>query len=169
MHLFYAIVLILCTWAIRNIRFEFNEFTELVTGVSICLIFLVLWIIMNIVKQLAAGEGRLLGVVTRFVLVFLGNVIVSCLFWIPVTRPLLAHMLHHPVKGAGRSNLNYDHSMGEALGVPNSGLLVPPAAHISLDEPLESLLQHKRFRLSFLSFAERYLLFNCRNLKCLHQ
>lgn len=109
---------------------------------------------MNIVKQLAAGEGRLLGVVTRFVLVFLGNVIVSCLFWIPVTRPLLAHMLHHPVKGAGRSNLNYDHSMGEALGVPNSGLLVPPAAHISLDEPLESLLQHKRFRLSFLSFAE---------------
>jgi hypothetical protein len=40
MHLFYALVLILCTWAIRNIRFEFNEFTELVTGVSICLIFL---------------------------------------------------------------------------------------------------------------------------------
>ncbi|KAH9531567.1 hypothetical protein CY35_19G044800 [Sphagnum magellanicum] len=154
MHLFYALVLILCTWAIRNIRFEFNEFTELVTGVSICLIFLVLWIIMNIVKQLAAGGGRLLGVFARFVLVFLGNVVVSCLFWIPVTRPLLAHMLHHPVLGAGRSNLNYDHSMGEALGVPNSGLLVPPAAHISLDEPLESLLQHKRFRLSFLSFAE---------------
>jgi hypothetical protein len=71
MHLFYALVLILCTWAIRNIRFEFNEFTELVTGVSICLIFLVLWIIMNIVKQLAAGGGRLLGVVARFVLVFL--------------------------------------------------------------------------------------------------
>jgi hypothetical protein len=99
-------------------------------------------------------------VLTKFcvILVGQGNVIVSCLFWIPVTRPLLAHMLHHPVLGAGRSNLNYDHSMGEALGVPNSGLLVPPAAHISLDEPLESLLQHKRFRLSFLSFAERYLL-----------
>jgi hypothetical protein len=31
----------------------------------------VLWIIMNIVKQLAAGEGRLLGVVARFVLVLL--------------------------------------------------------------------------------------------------
>jgi hypothetical protein len=31
----------------------------------------VLWIIMNIVKQLAAGGGRLLGVVARFVLVFL--------------------------------------------------------------------------------------------------
>jgi hypothetical protein len=95
-------------------------------------------------------------VLTEFcvILVGQGNVIVSCLFWIPVTRPLLAHMLHHPVLGAGRSNLKYDHSMGEALGVPNSGLLVPPAAHISLDEPLESLLQHKRFRLSFLSFAE---------------
>lgn len=79
-----------------------------------------------------------------------------CLFWIPVARPLWAYIALSPILKRGHLNHWNDPSMGQALGVPHSGLLIPPASKIKLDEPLEILLKHKRFHRSFLEFAERY-------------
>lgn len=47
--------------------------------------------------------------------------------------------------------------MGEALGIPDSGLLLQrePAQVIDPNEPLDKLLLDKRFRQSFMAFADR--------------
>lgn len=49
-------------------------------------------------------------------------------------------------------------SMGEALGIPDSGLLLQrePAQVIDPNEPLDKLLLDKRFRQSFMAFADRF-------------
>lgn len=47
--------------------------------------------------------------------------------------------------------------MGRALGIPDSGLLVQQESIQSIDpnEPLDKLLTDRRFRQSFVEFADR--------------
>lgn len=51
--------------------------------------------------------------------------------------------------------------MGRALGIPDSGLLLPTTTvqDIDMNEPLGKLLLNKRFRQSFMAFADRFVLF----------
>lgn len=48
-------------------------------------------------------------------------------------------------------------TMGQALGIPDSGLLTQrePSQAIDPNEPLDKLLLNKRFRQSFMAFADR--------------
>lgn len=48
--------------------------------------------------------------------------------------------------------------MGRALGIPDSGLLVPRESMQLVDpnEPFDKLLSNRRFRQSFMEFADRY-------------
>lgn len=48
-------------------------------------------------------------------------------------------------------------SMGQALGIPDSGLLSQndPTLDVDPNQPLDKLLLNKRFRLSFMEFADR--------------
>lgn len=48
--------------------------------------------------------------------------------------------------------------MGQALGIPDSGLLFRKEEYRPVDpnEPLDKLLLNKRFRQSFMEFADRY-------------
>lgn len=47
--------------------------------------------------------------------------------------------------------------MGQALGIPDSGLLSQndPTLDVDPNQPLDKLLLNKRFRLSFMEFADR--------------
>lgn len=49
-------------------------------------------------------------------------------------------------------------TMGQALGIPDSGLLfqMEPTPIIGPNAPFDKLLQDKRFRQSFMAFADRY-------------
>ncbi|CAK7332439.1 unnamed protein product [Dovyalis caffra] len=49
--------------------------------------------------------------------------------------------------------------MGQALGIPDSGLLLQrdPVSVIDPNEPLDKLLRNKRFRQSFMAFADSCL------------
>lgn len=51
-------------------------------------------------------------------------------------------------------------TMGQALGIPDSGLLVQRELTQVIDpkEPLDKLLPNKRFRQSFMAFADRCFL-----------
>lgn len=51
-------------------------------------------------------------------------------------------------------------TMGQALGIPDSGLLVLRESTQVIDpkEPLDKLLLNKRFRQSFMAFADRFFL-----------
>lgn len=57
-------------------------------------------------------------------------------------------------------------TMGQALGIPDSGLLLPRviAVDIDMNEPLDKLLLNKRFRHSFMAFADRFAFIL--NLRC---
>ena len=48
--------------------------------------------------------------------------------------------------------------MSQALGIPDSGLLFQTDSALVIDpnEPLNKLLLDKRFRQSFMAFADRY-------------
>jgi len=47
--------------------------------------------------------------------------------------------------------------MSQALGIPDSGVLAQsePISRIDPNEPLDKLLMNKRFRQSFMAFADR--------------
>ncbi|MFS7994742.1 putative RGS domain superfamily protein [Helianthus anomalus] len=57
-------------------------------------------------------------------------------------------------------------TMGEALGIPDSGSLSQNDATLDVDpnDPLDKLLQNKRFLLSFMEFADR----SCLHLNCIN-
>eukprot|EP01018_Ginkgo_biloba_P023202 Gb_26781 [translate_table: standard] len=65
-----------------------------------------------------------------------------------MTRPLFAQL------SMRKWDSNKFETMGQVLGVPDSGLLFSAGMPLNLDEPLEKLLQHKRFRQSFMAFAD---------------
>lgn len=50
--------------------------------------------------------------------------------------------------------------MGQVLGIPESGLLLQREQAVDIDpnEPLDKLLLNKRFRQSFMAFADRYFI-----------
>lgn len=54
-------------------------------------------------------------------------------------------------------------TMGQALGIPDSGLLAQnePISAIDTNEPLDKLLLNKRFRQSFMAFADRLKILLC--------
>jgi len=58
-------------------------------------------------------------------------------------------------------------TMSQALGIPDSGILLQRESTSILDpnEPLEKLLLNRRFRQSFMEFADRFYSFSfCENL-----
>ena len=80
------------------------------------------------------------------------SILVLTFFSISSSQPLLSQ-----ISLRKRESLEYD-SMGQALGIPDSGLLLQREPEIVMDpnEPLEKLLLNKRFRQSFMAFADRY-------------
>ncbi|EFJ14232.1 hypothetical protein SELMODRAFT_156749 [Selaginella moellendorffii] len=137
----YPAILLLATWKVRHIRFEFDEFKELLKAASICALMLVVWAGMFVAAQL---DSKVV-VTTRFIVAV--SVGVLFLFWIPIAKPV--HDLFH----GRRSNHRYS-TMGQALGVPVSGAISQPLIAFNFNRPLELLLEHRRFRQSYLAFAD---------------
>lgn len=66
--------------------------------------------------------------------------------------------ISQPLASLLTKNDQQDYSMmGRALGIPDSGPLVPHGSAQSIDpnEPLDKLLTNRRFRQSFMEFADR--------------
>lgn len=82
---------------------------------------------------------------------FQAGILVSTLFSISSSQPLLSQ-----ISLRRREPLEFE-TMGKALGIPDSGLLLQlePTAAINPSEPLDKLLLDKRFRQSFMAFADR--------------
>lgn len=82
------------------------------------------------------------------------SILVLALFSISISQPLLSQ-----ISLRRRDPLEFE-TMGQALGIPDSGLLLQkePAIAIDPSEPLDKLLLNKRFRHSFMAFADRCVL-----------
>lgn len=148
LHFFYLFVLVGITWKIRHIEFKFDEFKELVKGVAITLIFLGVWIAFYIANEVHHEETTSLMVASRFTLMLTANIVVLSFFLMSMSRPLF-----NQLSTRKRESDNFE-TMGQVLGIPDSGLLFPTGMPLNLDEPIEKLLDQKKFRHSFMAFAD---------------
>lgn len=80
------------------------------------------------------------------------SILVQALFSLSSSQPLLTQI------SLRRKAPQEFETMGQALGIPDSGLLLQTEAVQVIDpnEPLDKLLLDKRFRQSFMAFADRF-------------
>ncbi|XP_054808038.1 regulator of G-protein signaling 1 isoform X2 [Prosopis cineraria] len=94
-----------------------------------------------------------LQVVSRFLLLVMASILVMAFFSISTSQPLLSQI------SLRRRESREFYTMGQALGIPDSGVLAQndPISVIDANEPLDKLLLNKRFRHSFMAFADSCL------------
>ncbi|XP_008796039.2 regulator of G-protein signaling 1 isoform X2 [Phoenix dactylifera] len=151
-HAFYIAALIGVTRAVRHIEFRFHEFKDLLQGIIVSSIAVGFWIGAYILNEV--HEDILwVQVVSRFLLLVTASVLVLVFFSMSVSQPLLSQ-----ISLRKRESTEFV-TMGQALGIPGCGLLVQTAsvAGVDLHQPLDKLLQDKRFRQSFMDFADSCL------------
>ena len=92
---------------------------------------------------------------TWFRYVSQASILVLVFFSISIAQPLLSQ-----ISLRKREPLEFK-TMGQALGIPDSGLLLQREQAVVIDpnEPLDKLLLNKNFRQSFMAFADRYFYF----------
>ncbi|XP_030496923.2 regulator of G-protein signaling 1 [Cannabis sativa] len=154
LHALYVIVLVGFTGAIRHIEFRFDELKDLWNGILVSASSIGIWVAAYILNEIH-DDISWLQVVSRFLLLVMAGILVLTLFSISSSQPLLSQI---SLRRTRREPLEFD-SMGKALGITDSGLLLQRelTAVINPTEPLNELLLNKRFRLSFMAFADSCL------------
>ncbi|BFG16251.1 hypothetical protein CerSpe_025250 [Prunus speciosa] len=152
LHAIYVAILVGFTGAIQHIEFRFDELRDLWQGILISASSIGVWVAAYILNEIH-DDISWLQVVSRFALLVTASILVLSFFSISSSQPLLSQ-----ISLRKREPLAFE-TMGQALGIPNSGLLLPrePAPVIDPNEPLDKLLMNKRFRQSFMSFADSCL------------
>ncbi|CAL2231050.1 unnamed protein product [Prunus armeniaca] len=152
LHAIYVAILVGFTGAIRHIEFRFDELRDLWQGILVSASSIGVWVAAYILNEIH-DDISWLQVVSRFALLVTASILVLSFFSISSSQPLLSQ-----ISLRKREPLAFE-TMGQALGIPNSGLLLPrePAPVIDPNEPLDKLLMNKRFRQSFMSFADSCL------------
>ncbi|XP_034202020.1 regulator of G-protein signaling 1 isoform X2 [Prunus dulcis] len=152
LHAIYVAILVGFTGAVRHIEFRFDELRDLWQGILVSASSIGVWVAAYILNEIH-DDISWLQVVSRFALLVTASILVLSFFSISSSQPLLSQ-----ISLRKREPLAFE-TMGQALGIPNSGLLLPrePAPVIDPNEPLDKLLMNKRFRQSFMSFADSCL------------
>lgn len=150
--LFYIAALVVITGAIHHIEFKFDELKDLWRAILVTVFSICAWAVAYVLNE-THEEIRWLQVSTRCVLLVVGSFLVVAFFSVSFSQPLVSVMSLNK-----KESFNMK-TMGEALGIPDSGLLSQndPTLDVDPNEPLDKLLLNKRFRLSFMQFADSCL------------
>ncbi|BAB01074.1 unnamed protein product [Arabidopsis thaliana] len=149
LHALYVLALIAFTRAVRHVEFRFDELRDLWKGILVSATSIVIWVTAFVLNEIHE-EISWLQVASRFVLLVTGGILVVVFFSISSNQPLLSQ-----ISLKKRQNFEFQR-MGQALGIPDSGLLFRKEEFRPVDpnEPLDKLLLNKRFRHSFMEFAD---------------
>lgn len=152
LHALYVAVLVGFTGAIRHIEFRFDEFRDLWQGILVSALLIGVWVSAYILNEVH-DDISWLQVVSRFMLLITASILVPVFFSISISQPLLSQ-----ISLRKRESLEFK-TMGQALGIPDSGLLLQREQAVVIDpnEPLDRLLLNKKFRQSFMAFADSCL------------
>ncbi|MBA0828654.1 hypothetical protein Goarm_013302, partial [Gossypium armourianum] len=152
LHALYVAVLVGFTGAIRHIEFRFDELKDLWQGILVSASLIGLWVSAYILNEIHDNISWL-QVTSRFILLFTASILVLVFFSISISQPLLTQ-----ISFIKREPIEFK-TMCQALGIPDSGLLLHREQAVVIDpnEPLDKLLTHKRFRQSFMAFADSCL------------
>nr|XP_043608775.1 regulator of G-protein signaling 1 [Erigeron canadensis] len=148
----YIGALVAITGAVHHIEFKFDELKDLWRSILITLFSIVVWVVAYVLNE-THEEIMWLQVTTRCMLLVVASFLVVAFFSISFSQPLVSVMSLNK-----KESFNVK-TMGEALGIPDSGLLslTDPTLDVDPNEPLDKLLLNKRFRSSFMAFADSCL------------
>ncbi|XP_058787044.1 regulator of G-protein signaling 1-like isoform X3 [Vicia villosa] len=112
----------------------------------------VVWVTAYILNEIHDNISWL-QVASRFLLLVLASILVLAFFSISSSQPLLSQI------SLRRRESREFRTMGQALGIPDSGVLTQsePISRIDPNEPLDKLLMNKKFRQSFMAFSDSCL------------
>ncbi|MBA0563243.1 hypothetical protein Golob_008234, partial [Gossypium lobatum] len=152
LHSLYVAVLMGFTRAIRHIEFRFDELRDLWQGILGSASLIGVWVFAYILNEIH-DDISWLQVASRFMLLLTASILVLVFFSISIAQPLLSQ-----ISLRKREPLELK-TMGQVLGIPESGLLLQREQAVDIDpnEPLDKLLLNKRFRQSFMAFADSCL------------
>ncbi|XP_024933877.3 regulator of G-protein signaling 1 [Ziziphus jujuba] len=152
LHTLYVATLVGFTAAIRHIEFRFDELRDLWRGILISASTIGVWTAAYILNEVH-DDVSWLQAASRFLLLVTASILILALFSLSSSQPLLSQ-----ISLRRREPLEYE-TMGQALGIPDSGLLLQREKALVIDpsEPLDKLLLNKRFRHSFMAFADSCL------------
>ncbi|XP_072957952.1 regulator of G-protein signaling 1 isoform X1 [Typha angustifolia] len=151
-HGLYIAALTGITNAVRHIEFRFHEFKDLLQGIIVSSIVVGFWIGAYVLNEIHE-DIPWVQVCSRFLLLVMASILVLVFFSKSVSQPL-----HSQISLRKRETLEFM-TMGQALGIAESGLFVQTetASEVNLNQPLDKLLVHNRFRQSFMAFADSCL------------
>ncbi|KAK1319731.1 Regulator of G-protein signaling 1 [Acorus calamus] len=149
LHGLYVASLVGVTRALRHIEFRFHEFDDLSQGITVSSISIGLWVATYILNELHE-DIPWLQVLSRFLLLVTASILVLAFFSLSVSQPLLSQMSLRK-----REHLELK-TMSSALGIRDNGIILRTAM-LDINRPLDELLQHTRFRQSFMAFADSCL------------
>lgn len=152
LHTLYVTALVGFTRAIRHIEFRFDELKDLWWGILFSASSIGVWVTAYILNEIH-DEISWLQIASRFLLLIMASILVQALFSLSSSQPLLTQI------SLRRREPQEFETMGQALGIPDSGLLLQTEAVQVIDpnEPLDKLLLDKKFRQSFMAFADSCL------------
>ncbi|XP_047307509.1 regulator of G-protein signaling 1 isoform X2 [Impatiens glandulifera] len=152
LHGLYIVGLIAFTRAIHHVEFRFHELKDLWRGILVSASSIGLWVVAYVLNEIHE-EITWLQVASRFMLLVMTSIFVLAFFSISISQPLLSQM---SLRRREHPELK---TMGQVLGVPDSGLLVPVESNLQIDpnQPLDKLLLNRSFRQSFMAFADSCL------------
>ncbi|KAE9454182.1 hypothetical protein C3L33_13916, partial [Rhododendron williamsianum] len=151
-HALYVASLVGLTAAIRHIEFRFHELKDLWRGILMSTSSIGIYVVAYVLNEIH-DDIEELQVASRFLLLTMASIYVLAFFSISSSQPLVSQMSLRKKDGPDFE------TMGQALGIPDSGLLVQRESTQVIDpkEPLDKLLPNKRFRQSFMAFADSCL------------
>ncbi|KAL2903492.1 Regulator of G-protein signaling 1 [Bienertia sinuspersici] len=152
LHSIYVVIFVGLTRSIQHVNFRFDELTDLWRGVLVSTLSVVLWVVAYILNEIH-DDVDWLRIASRFLLALMTSVFILAFFSYSSSQPLLSQ-----VSLSKRECPAYE-SMSQALGIPNNGIQPQRRQSMAVDcnEPLDKLLLDRRFRRSFMAFADSCL------------
>nr|XP_034581347.1 regulator of G-protein signaling 1 isoform X2 [Setaria viridis] len=109
------------------------------------------WIVAYVLNEIHEDIAWI-QVFSRFSLLVMASILVLLFFSMSISQPL------HSQISLGKQESTAFMTMGEALGITDRGSVKKiNATHFDSNQPLDKLLEDKRFRMSFMSFADSCL------------
>ncbi|KAG6407941.1 hypothetical protein SASPL_130942 [Salvia splendens] len=151
-HALYIAALVGFTGAVQHIEFRFHELKDLWRGILVSACCIGVWIVAYTLNEIHEDKA-LVQIISRSVLLIMTSFLLLAFFSMSISQPL-ASLLSSTKKDKQDYNM-----MSRALGIPDSGLLVQEESIQSIDpnEPFDKLLMDRRFRQSFVEFADSCL------------
>ncbi|XP_010556357.1 PREDICTED: regulator of G-protein signaling 1 [Tarenaya hassleriana] len=148
-HALYVLALVAFTRAIRHIEFRFDELRDLWQGILVSASSIGIWVSAYVLNEIHEDVSWL-QISSRFMLLIMAGILVVVFFSISSSQPLISQ-----ISLKKREHFEF-RRMGQALGIPDSGLLLhkEEVQPIDTNEPLDKLLLNRRFRQSFMEFAD---------------